>query len=241
MNTGDGNDVGAREVFARVDWKAVLPQLFRGARSYLRALGWAEGEHHRPAVLEAAELVNTVYVLFRSGQRPLPLARCQDDDGVVRVLSKAMFNVSMGRYRLAAVSRHEDGDDLVDAQPDEQPTASRRFRARQLFERLSQLHQGDAEALRVLGAFAEGHLTPDDIAEHLRWDKDDTRVVLRRMARHRAYAHLTLNDDGEAEPPSSGPHWSHDGTRERTGRRHRSSHEPDHGARLAGRGRRPGR
>lgn len=223
----------AQAVFARVSWAAVIPQLARGARHYLQTLGWAEGATHRPSVMEEHELVNTAYDRFASGQCTLPAELCTTDDGVVRVLSKAMFHVAMDRARHLAVAGW-GGDDAVDEHAGDEPTPSRRSHERLVIERLEQLFQGDPEALLVLGGFAEGILDRDDIREHTGWSVEHLKVVLRRMARRGRSARLTPYDDDRAEPESSGPHRRDDGTPQ-AGRRHGSPPEHDRRAGDAGR------
>jgi hypothetical protein len=221
-----------QRVFARVSWAAVLPQLVRGARHYLQTLGWAEGRTHRPSVMEEHELVNTAYDRFASGQWTLPGELCRTDRGVVRVLSKAMFRVAIERAHHLAVAGW-GSDDALDRHADDAPTPSRRSHERLVIERLTQLFQGDPDALRVLGGYAEGILDREDIREETGWSAEQLKVVLRRMSRRGRSAHLTPYDD-RAEPESSGPQRRLDGTPE-AGERQGSPPEHDRRARDAGR------
>jgi hypothetical protein len=243
MKTGTTPDPGsgAHEALARASWDRLLPQLLRGACHYLRALGWAEGHDHRPAVLEGRELLNTAVEGFLSGHRAWPLPPGASEDSLVRVLSKAMFNVAMGRRKLAAVTRRAAGGDALDQQMDESPTASQRFSEQALLERLRETFAADAEALTLLDTFAEGFTKREDIAEELGWAPDQVSLVRRRMRRRLDGLHLTTTADRDAEPPSSSPRWRHDETDPSPGQRHRAPGQRDRGARVAGRRRGPDR
>jgi DNA-directed RNA polymerase specialized sigma24 family protein len=220
------------EAFARADWKTLLPQLLRGAVHYLRVLGLAEGDNHRPALLEAMELVNTALESCLAGERQLTVEAGASEDGLVSFLSEIMRSIAMNRRTSAAATRC-DGDDALDQQPDESPSPSRRLAARSLLDGIERAFEGDAEAGAVLGVLAEGHEDRAEIAEALGWTVPHVKVVRRRMSRRLASKRMTLNDDGEAGPPSSGPQGRDHETPQAAGERRRASGERDGGAGVA--------
>jgi hypothetical protein len=223
-----------REAFVRVDWKSLFPQLLRGATHYLRVLGLAEGDEHRPALLEARELVNVAVDRFLAGRRQWPAEAGATEDELVSILSETMRSIAVNCRTSAAATRC-DGDEAVDQQPDEQPSPSRRLAARSLLAGIERIFEGDDEAQGVLGALAEGHVDRDEIAEALGWTVPHVKVVRRKMSRRLASKRITLNDDGEAGPPSSSPHGRDHETPQAAGERRRASGERTRGAQVPGR------
>jgi hypothetical protein len=223
----------AAEAFARADWKTLLPQLLRGALHYLRVLGLAEGDNHRPALLEGMELVNTALESCLAGERQLTAEAIASEDGLVSFLSEIMRSIATNRRTSAAATRCDGDEDALDQQIDESPSPSRRLAARSLLEGIERAFEGDDEARTVLDALAEGHEDRDEIAEALDWTVEHVKVVRRRMSRRLASKRITLNDDGEAGPPSSGPQGRDHETPQAAGERRRASGERDGGAGVA--------
>jgi hypothetical protein len=236
MSTDSEPDSGlaAREVVLGAGLTGLFPQLLRGARTYLRGLGWAEGSTYRPAVLEQCELVNASILVWLEPDKRWPAQVASDADGVVRVLSKTMFRLAMDARKKQ--DRWVFGD-VIDQQQADDPSPSQRSAGAERIERIRRGFAGDREALVVLDEFAEGRFAEAQLARALGSSLDHVKVVKQRMERRFESGCIALDDEGEAGPSSPGPQRRYDGPQETAAHRRGAAGQPDHGACHTRRGR----
>lgn len=222
----------AREAFDRADWESLLPQLLRGARHYLHALGLAAGEDYQPSLVEAQELVDLTVLACLEGRRCGPLGAATAESEVVAYLSMTMRSC-VTNLRTRAENDLCAGDEVLPWLVDEGPSIEERLVARaELAEVLRRL-EGDDDLLALCREMAEGAAPNEELGEALHWTTDQVRVVRRRMRRHFTTSTIPLDD--EAEPPSSSARWRQHDDRQAPGERRGAAREPDRRARRTGR------
>jgi hypothetical protein len=198
----DGN---AARAFARVGWEPLLERLLRYTTCTLR---YAAIDAETCGVVEATDLVNTLCARGLAGEIEWKLPPAATSDEVVGYLCKKLKGMRSNLRQHDAVAA-SDGDeglrDVADDAPDALESAVWRSH---LYARRSAIVE-DPEALRLLAAYCEGHTERKEAAEHLGWPERKVKTVrLRMMRRFKAKGYETT-EESEAEPPRSGPPWSH--------------------------------
>lgn len=237
MSTGDNRESASRaqRVFLGKWLREALPELRRAAGCYLRAVGCSERGRYQSGVCEPTELVNAAVTLFLSGDKPYPLDEDAPPEQVVAVLCRTMQWLAVDRVRHPAVRRRADADGLEDREA-EQATPSQKCANVERLDWLGEVFADDEEASAVLAASAEGW-NRAEIAEWLGCGVRRVESVQRRIKNCLRSLGETINDQGEAEPPSSSPRGRDDGTSESAGGR---LGPPGEHPRVVGGGRRPG-
>jgi hypothetical protein len=205
------------------DWRVLFPLLVKRALHILALLGWAEGRSHRPAGMEACELLNTAVSVLMSGDRTWRADLGATPEGLSSLITMAMFNVAVRARRRAARNAGSDG---IEEALDDGPSESRRFYVRSLVERVLSVFMGDEEAQTLLRTMMGGDTKPAEMTEVLGWAIDRVTVVLRRIRRRCRSLGMTWDYDRASGPPSSDPQGRDHGNQEAAGRRDRAAHEP---------------
>jgi hypothetical protein len=95
-------------------------------------------------------------------------------------------------------------DEALDKYPDEAPDVFERLSEHRTKQDRSRLFAHDADASAYIEKLGEGYKRAE-IAKALGWTVQRAKVVRKRIARTLAAHEAAMNDNGEAEPPSSGP------------------------------------
>ncbi len=224
------------EAFAAAKWPVLFPRLVRRARYLLRRCGWAESAKTRPAAMQAEELVGTMVLALLAGARTWVPECDATEDGLVAFIVMSMWSLLTDCYTLATHARTERWDAALDEIADEGPSALRVIEAKRKLDRIHQALQGDAPALAFLEALHEGAAASAQLARERGWSNDQMIGERWRITRRLASQGITGNDnDGEAEPPSSGPPWRDHEDAQSPDERPRANREHARGARRAGR------
>jgi hypothetical protein len=158
--------------------------------------------------VEATELVDTLFDKGLQGKLPFDLPEDATEEQVVRYLSNRLRWMCTDTFRQDA---RTVGDEALDELPDPTPDALERLSGLRMVDGCKRALQHDAEASAYLEQF--GDKPRAGIAAALGWTVQRVKVVRNRIAR--TLAALTardadMDDDGEDEPPSSGPRGDYD-------------------------------
>jgi hypothetical protein len=180
---------------------SVTQKLYRYA---VTRLGLAPIDAEVAGRVEAIELVNMMFERGLAGARRCNLPEDATEEQAVRYLSTRLRWTWVTLVRQDARSAC---DEELDELPDETPDAFERLSGLRMRASVIAAVAHDPEASAYLEELREGN-TREEIASRLGMTIDHAKAVRKRIAR---YAEAAMNDDGEDEPPSSGPRGDHHG------------------------------
>jgi DNA-directed RNA polymerase specialized sigma24 family protein len=229
MNRSISNepDDRAARAFARVGYKTMVAKLYGYATCVLRL---AAIDAARAGRVEALDLVHTLVVNILSGTVVWVLPEHATDEEIVGYACTKLYGMlSNLRKHDARTSGGDALDQLADGAPDPLATLLTRHSIAELLRAVGD----DAEATAHLRGVLEGKPRAQ-IAAQLGCSVEHATALRKRIMRGVAALNASMNDNGEDEPPSSGPR-GHDDELPTAEERHRAPPEPPRGALRAGR------
>jgi hypothetical protein len=187
------------QAFVRVGFPKLLAKLYRYATGRLHLAGV---DAERAGVFEAADLVNTLVVRGLSGDLKWPLGEDATEAQVAAYACKKLYGM---RSTFGRKNGHTLGDDdALDALADESPDALELLVEQRGLADLLRAFEHDDEASAHLSEMLTGK-TRAEIVDALGCTEERANAVRRRIVRGVTALSARMNDDSEAEPPSSGP------------------------------------
>lgn len=223
--TRSGSDNSAARAFACVGFPTLLAKLYRYATG---TLGLAAIDAESAGVVEATDLVNTLVERGLGGTLPWSLP---DHATTEQIVAHACMKLYAMRSALRKTAAYARGDDALDERADEAPDAFARLSGERAIADVVRAFEHDAEASAHIAKMREGK-TRKDIASELGCTAGRVDVVRNRIVRGMTALRESANDNGEDEPPSSGPRGSYHA--QATEERRRADAEPHRGAGGAG-------
>jgi hypothetical protein len=226
-STRSGPDDSTARAFARVGSKSFLEKLHRYATGTLHL---AAIDAERADVVEAVDLVNTLVERVLDGTLIWALPEHATEEEVVGYACKKLYGMRSTLRRKAAFTLCDEG--ALDEQACDAPDALEMLFEQRVIADLLRAFEHDAEAQAYIGEVLAGK-TRAEIVDGLGCTPERANAVRKRILRGITALDARMNDESEAEPPSSGPRGRHhepQTTEERQG----TPPEPPRGAGRAG-------
>ncbi len=194
----------AAEAFAVANWKRMLPELLGYAKGCLSGQGFGERGARKSAVLEAQELVNTAIESILSGERTWSPEHGKTEKALVGMICMTMRSIAAHARKNRAVAkraRPDRAERALERTVSDRSNQEDELAAAQELGEIRAALGDDADAIALVGAYAEGHVKREDARGALKWTTERVKITQKRMRRTlaaRGLAGLGERTDEEA-------------------------------------------
>jgi hypothetical protein len=186
--------------FENTDWKRILPELQRYAKSCLSFQGFHERPNRTSMAIESQELINQAVLALLAGERTWVPAQAKTEAGLVAVICMTMKSICAnvrGRAAFKLRARSDKAERHISRTMDETPDAEEQLVSHEWVGEVKEAIAGDAEIVRLVDTYADGKVRHDEVAKALDWTVPKVKVTQKRMRRLLRSKGIALRDTSE--------------------------------------------